>query len=94
MDNNDASLKELLELLQKRPELVRELVFNPDIIQDVLATMDISAPTAEFLKYIAAPQDGYAIAPCFNNTNVLCAKGTLHLAACGGGTNHPRPPPT
>ena len=91
MDNNDASLKELLELLQKRPELVRELVFNPDIIQDVLATMDISAPTAEFLKYIAAPQDGYAIAPCFNNTNVLCAKGTLHLA-CGGGTNHPSPP--
>jgi hypothetical protein len=91
MPNNDpANLDQLLELLRRNPDLIRELVFNPERIPDVVrATTGLSPPTQAFLLYLSGPQDGYAIAPCLNNTNVLCAKGTEHLA-CLSGT---RPPP-
>jgi hypothetical protein len=97
MNNNDNGLDELLDLLKKNPRLVKEIVFNPEIVMSMLgskaarrlvkgvdATVLVDATT--FLKYVAGPIDGYPIAHCFKRTVVLCAKGTKYGVKCAGGT--------
>lgn len=87
MNNNDCNLEELLAQLQKHPELIRELTFNPETIPALLAANGISAPTKDFLNYMAQPTDGFPVAQCLYQTHQLCAKGTRQ-AACGGGTKN------
>ena len=89
-NNDDESLDELLKLLRKHPELIKELVFEPTQINRLLhgkaaRRMALGEDATRFLKYVAGPSDGYPIAQCFGQTNQLCAKGTKH-ELCGGGT--------
>jgi hypothetical protein len=91
----DKGLGELLDLLKKNPRLMKELVFEPNNCERLLAKLKNKAarklvkgpsePVEEFLAYVAQDQDGYPIAQCFNETRALCAKGTRR-GLCGGGT--------
>ena len=99
MANSDCGLDELLDLLKKRPDLIKELVFNPESIQDLLGTTDAKrlalgvdpqqpVDALTFLNYVAGPADGYPITQCLSKTTLLCAKGSRALA-CVGGTGGP-----
>jgi hypothetical protein len=90
MKKNDNGLDDLLKLLRKRPELVKELVFHAPNIQRLLKSraarrLAVGVDAGAFLTYLASSRDGYAIAQCFGGTESLCAKGTGH-ALCGGST--------
>jgi len=90
MNKNDNGLDDLLELLRKRPELIKELVFHAPYIQRLLKSgaareLAVGVDATAFLTYLAEPKDGYAIAQCLGGTASLCAKGTGH-AVCGGST--------
>jgi hypothetical protein len=94
---NDNGMEELLGLLRKRPELIKELVFDSESVKRFLRSKAarelISDPCTEtFLDYIAGPQDGYPVVWCLGGTRSLCAKGTGQClggtrAACLGGTS-------
>jgi hypothetical protein len=97
MKKKDTGLDELLALLKRKPELIKEIVFDPDAITRLLRNKTARrlvrgvAPNA-FLTYVAAPEDGYPIAQCLQRTLILCAKGTkAYVAGCGSGTQ--RAPP-
>jgi hypothetical protein len=90
MKNNDNGMKELLKLLKRHPELIKELVFDRNNIRSLLRSkaarrLALGQDTTAFLKYVAGPKDGYPIAQCFQQTKVLCAKGT-RVSACAGFT--------
>lgn len=90
MKNNDNGLDDLLKLLRKRPELVKELIFHAPNIQRLLKSraarrLALGVDASAFLTYLASDEDGYAIAQCFGGTRSLCAKGTGY-AVCGGST--------
>jgi hypothetical protein len=90
MKNNDNGIKELLKLLKERPELIKELVFEPNNIKILLNSkaareLVIGQKTKDFLDYVASSKDGYPITQCFGGTKYLCAKGTK-FGLCGGGT--------
>lgn len=100
MANSDCGLDELLDLLKKRPDLIKELVFNTESIQDLLSTDEAkklalgvdpqqAVDARTFLGYVAAPDDGYPITQCLSKTTILCAKGS-RFRACVGGTGGPR----
>jgi hypothetical protein len=103
MANNDCGgFYELLDLLKTYPDLIKELVFNPDTIQALPSTneakrlalgVDPGEPVdaRTFLNYVAGPADGYPITQCLQNSSILCAKGTKYsLLACLGGTGKNR----
>jgi hypothetical protein len=90
MKKNDNGLDDLLKLLRKRPELVKELIFHAPNIQRLLKSpaarrLALGVDASAFLTYLASDEDGYAIAQCFGGTESLCAKGTGY-AVCGGST--------
>lgn len=96
--NNDSGLDELLKLLQQNPGLIKDLIFNPEVISSVLQSKkarrllrgtDPAAQAKRFLGYVAGPIDGYPIAQCFKQTSLLCAKGTKISLVCSGGTKPP-----
>jgi hypothetical protein len=98
MANNDCGFDDLLALLKTNPELIKELVFDPDSVQALLTTkeakklalgVDPGQPVdaLTFLNYVAGPDDGYPITQCLKKTTLLCAKGTkVSILACLGGT--------
>jgi hypothetical protein len=101
-DGSDHGLDDLLDLLKANPALMKEIVFNYEVILDVLeskaarrlvlgadATNIVDAQT--FLNYVAGGDDGYPIAQCLKGTKHLCAKGTKYSVQCAGGTK-PVPP--
>jgi hypothetical protein len=97
--NKDKGLQELLQLLQQNPGLIRDLVFNPEVIASVLRSkkarrllrgVDPAADAQLFLEYVAGPDGGYPITQCFKRTSLLCAKGTKISLPCSSGT---RPAP-
>ena len=88
----DDGLDELLDQLQRHPEIVKELIFEPNNCRRLVRKLRnkrarhlLSEPVQDFLDYIAGADDGYPIAQCFLQTVFLCAKGTGH-GLCGGGT--------
>ena len=89
---NDRGMNELLALLKAHPELIRDLVFDPNSIMRVLRSkasrrLVRGQNVQEFLLRMANPKDGYPIAQCYKQTRVLCGKGTV---ICVGNTNpHP-----
>jgi hypothetical protein len=96
MANGNCGLDELLDLLKKNPGLIKELIFNPETIQELLGTNEArklalgvdaqqTADPQTFLNYVAGPDDGYPIAQCLKKTTIMCAKGT-RFVACYGGT--------
>jgi hypothetical protein len=90
MKKNDNGLDDLLKLLRKRPELVKELIFHAPNLQRLLKSraarrLALGVDASAFLTYLASDEDGYAIAQCFGGTESLCAKGTGY-AVCGGST--------
>lgn len=97
----DQGLEELLCLLISDPEIVKELIFEPNNCKRLLATLkgrtarrmlgQHGKQVENFLDYIAGDQDGYPIAQCFGGTQYLCAKGTGVGLQCGGGTKPPPP---
>ena len=105
MNNNDNGvddgLDELLDLLKLNPGLMKEIVFNPESIASLLESSAALAlvrgtdpgtlvDANTFLKYVAGPDDGYAIAQCFSGTQLLCGKGTRYsVKKCAGGTKPP-----
>jgi len=97
MADSDCGLDELLDLLKAHPELIKQLVFDPESIQALLSTNEAKrlafgvdaqepADAQTFLLYVAGPEDGYPIAQCLKKTTLLCAKGTRYSVACVGGT--------
>jgi hypothetical protein len=98
--NKEDGLQELLQLLQQNPGLIKDLIFNPEVIASVLHSkkarrllrgVDPAADSQLFLEYVAGPDDGYPIAQCFARTALLCAKGTKISLPCVSGTK-PKPP--
>ena len=94
MANGNCGLDELLTLITENPGLIKELIFNPETIQELLGTnearklalgVDAQQPAQAFLNYVAGPDDGYPIAQCLKKTTIMCAKGT-RFVACYGGT--------
>jgi hypothetical protein len=99
MANNDYGFQELLDILKKNPELIRELVFDATSIQALLknkaaqklaegvdAPQVVDVPT--FLNYVAGPDDGFPVAHYSPQTQTLCAKGTrFEILSCAGGTS-------
>lgn len=90
MKKHDKGMDELLALLRTHPELIKELVFEPTRIQQLLRSkaarqLTLGVETTGFLRYVAGPRDGYPITQCFDATRLLCAKGSK-LVLCGGGT--------
>jgi len=88
----DKGLEELLKLFTSRPDLVKEIIFEPNNCAKLLAELrsgaardSLSQPVQDFLGYVAGGQDGYAIAACFGGTSQACAKGTAY-GLCGGNT--------
>jgi hypothetical protein len=88
MKKNDRGMTELLSLLKAHPDLIRDLVFDPNSIIRVLRSRSArrlvrGRDVQEFLTRMAAPEDGYPISQCYGATKALCGKGT---AACVGNT--------
>ena len=92
--------KELLGLLQRHPDLVREVVFDSARLNHVLADLlrvskapqaPIGQDPTTWLRYMAGSADGYPNAQCLEQTKYFCGKGTgiYKLYACGGSTGHP-----
>ena len=90
MANGNCGLDELLDLLKKKPGLIKELIFNPETIRELLGTdearkLALGQDPQTFLNYVAGPDDGYPIGQCLQKTTIICAKGT-RFVACYGGT--------
>jgi hypothetical protein len=88
MKKNDRGMTELLSLLRAHPDLIRDLVFDPNSIMRVLRSRSArrlvrGRDAQEFLTRMAAPADGYPISQCYAATKTLCGKGTM---ACVGNT--------
>jgi hypothetical protein len=93
-NNYQAGLEELLKLLNDRPDILKELIFEPNNTQNLVdhlksetARAMVSKPVQDFLNYVADSHDGYPIAQCFRETYHLCGKGTW-IGLCGGGTTY------
>jgi hypothetical protein len=104
MKTNDNGIGELLELLKTHPELISALVFDPVSIKRLLKSkaarrLVLGVDTRAFLRYVAGPKDGGAIAVCRRTTRILSPKaeevlrcppglGTRVLRQCAGRTKH------
>lgn len=91
--NYDKGLGELLKLLRRRPELLREIVFDTNRVRRLLRTkaarqLTLGQEATDFLNYSSASADGYPVAPCLQGTKVLCAKGTGISLRCGSKTKY------
>jgi hypothetical protein len=97
-NGKDKGLDDLLDYLKQHPQLVREIVFNPEFAKKMLRSskaarrlvqgVDVTGYVGadDFLQYVAGPADGHPIAHCFKRTVALCAKGTQCAVQCGGAT--------
>jgi hypothetical protein len=88
MKNYDKGLGELLKLLRRRPDLIREIVFDTDRLRKLLRRkaarqLTLGPEPTDFLNYTAGSADGYPVAQCLQRTSVLCAKGTGISLKCG-----------
>jgi hypothetical protein len=91
MNNYDKGLGELLKLLNAHPELIKELVFYPTRVTELLNSEEarqlaLGQEATAFLSYVAGPTDGYPVTQCLQGTSVLCAKGTGVSLKCGSRT--------
>lgn len=97
MNNNeyDDGLEELLDTLRKHPEYIKEIVFHRHYIPTSLkskAARKLARGVAnvdDFLEYVRSSDGGHAVAQCFEQTKLLCAKGTGAGLQCVGGTGQP-----
>ena len=88
MKNYDKGLGQLLDLLKKRPDLLREVVFDTIRLRKLLRNkaarqLTLGPEATDFLRYVGGSIDGYPITSCLQNTTVLCAKGTGISLKCG-----------
>jgi hypothetical protein len=88
MKNYDKGLGQLLELLRKRPDLIREIVFDTARVRRLLRNkaarqLTLGPKPTDFLQYMGGSIDGYPISSCQQLTQVLCAKGTGISLKCG-----------
>jgi hypothetical protein len=88
MKKKDKGFDELLELLKEHPEVIREIMFQPEKIPKLLKSrtarrLATDGATFQFLDYMSSPADGVPLAICYGGTQSLCAKGTM---ACVGNT--------
>jgi len=94
-DDYDVGLEELLDTLRRHPEYIKEIIFHRHNVPKSLkkkAARRLARGVAnvnDFLEYVRSAADGYAVAQCFEQTHLLCAKGTAMGLQCGGTTGQP-----
>jgi|ERR1700683_1326716 len=93
MKNNDKGMRELLELLKTRPELISALVFDPASIKRLLGSkaarrLVLGVDTKAFLSHVVSSKEDGPIALCLRRTASLCAAATRcgKRTMCAGGT--------